>query len=216
MNKLQIAAQGRLETISPMETDKGLMVKLRSICPELRIEERSIFSESGFAGTQISKIERPRGITQGQIDNAARSLSLALLPANPDTLLNLLQRLSMSTKSRNKSSKDFAQEIAFYADELTKSPADIVVDVLKINRQWWPSLGELLEEIAPKAYRRQALLDQVETWQPWTESDELLYLQNVRKDIAWHARYYKRSKPELSSKYAAKLEHIEAKIKVLN
>ena len=71
-----------------------------------------------------------------------------------------LAKLRYLTKVRNESTEDIRLTLLFYAEELTKYPADVVRHVLDTQKNispWWPAWSELKERLDRYTSKRRRL-----------------------------------------------------------
>ncbi|WP_421784193.1 hypothetical protein [Kiloniella litopenaei] len=102
----------------------------------------------------------PKSMTREQQNEVARILSLSLAPLSRVEIMRELLKLKVKTNSRNMDAASLELQLEVYADELTRFPADCVLQALQDagRQKWWPDWGTLESLLTPLQELRQRLL----------------------------------------------------------
>ncbi|WP_085899525.1 hypothetical protein [Kiloniella majae] len=95
-----------------------------------------------------------------QQNEVERILSLSLAPLSRVEIMRELLKLKVKTNSRNMDAASLELQLEVYADELTRFPADCVLQALQDagRQKWWPDWGTLEGLVTPIQDLRQRLL----------------------------------------------------------
>lgn len=108
----------------------------------------------------VTAYEMTAPITGGDLTLAIEIAEAALRPATPQKILAELTRLRALTVSRDQATLDLELIAAAYTDELSRYPADAVVEVLRDwprSNRFWPSMAELVGPLDRMTAPRKAL-----------------------------------------------------------
>ncbi|WP_120497335.1 hypothetical protein [Kiloniella sp. EL199] len=99
-------------------------------------------------------------MTKTQQIEVMRILSLSLSPLPRVEIMRELLKLKVKTNSRNMDAASLELQLEVYADELTRFPADCVLQALHDagQQKWWPDWGTLESLLTPLQNLRQRLL----------------------------------------------------------
>ncbi len=108
----------------------------------MNLKTKTIFTESGadfkemieFKDLELHQKQDVKNVLQGY---------LRPLPANK--INELIARLQVICPEKDKGDIDRKFRAKIYIDELSKYPADIVMECLKKKYKWFPSLAELID-----------------------------------------------------------------------
>ena len=164
---------------SPSENDMAVIQSLGEVATF------AIHTEWDGERARISAIDRPRGITQAQIDRLRQAVNNALTPAAEKDIVGMMAELDSVTKVRSGAQEDLRLRVRVLTERLGEYPADVTRAILKHPWDWFPSLGELVDKAEPLVASRRALKRILETWGPWTLDEEIKWLE----DAFWRARY---------------------------
>lgn len=149
-----------LQTDTPEKTDQLLLALLpRSVASSLE-ESRRTWNDPDY-GFHSEFSHYTLGPTPAEYRECARRLAtLALQPADAQTIGRELMRLKVMTKARVEQQGELDFMAAAYAEELERYPADVVRAALRgwaRKEKWWPAWAELRSELDRLVRRRQAL-----------------------------------------------------------
>lgn len=162
----------------------------------LVIGEQMMFPDDGPAYSVIMSIDRPRGVTQAQIDDCRRALDLAILPAPDAAIVGWLAELYQIVATRQMAEIDIKAKGAAYLPRLAMWPADAVRTVLLVETwRFFPAWEELEARLTRLTRRRDALRNAIKGWQPWSRDDEIRHLRGKASAARNAISYYRTRDP---------------------
>lgn len=206
----------RLESNLPRQTDAHIESCLQEVFKnKLVIEKQSEFSNDGYKDVIIS-MPRPRGLTEGQINNTRKILKLAVQPGTSQRINSELNNLALTSKNFEGADRtNLAARIKVYTRDLSDLPADAVIAA--INSDWleFPVLPELKAKAACFASERSTMLRIVSTWKPWSKDDEIADLKSRLERATFDSKYFAVDGPQKHTKRAEKAKEAIPRIEKL-
>lgn len=129
------------------------------------VEWDSSYGTHGWDGQPKAVQLRLEELSIGEVQDAHRTVSLALLPADDVTAIKYLAKLRASTASRQAASGDVDMVMETYAETFRDYPADVVVEVMTLAPKlfkFWPTVSELVELMERRTRRRRLVLKAIE------------------------------------------------------
>lgn len=175
---------------TPYQNEKAAETRLLQLFDDkLDIKKTSVFREGGVK-ENITSIERPRGITSEEIDQARKSLKLSMLPGPSEIIVEALNVLASQAITYESDKKVMSAKCMSYCAELDSLPVDAVLEAIRSGWDDFPSLKKLKEKANSFASERSTMLRIVSKWQPWNREDEIESLKDRIQNAAFDARYY--------------------------
>jgi len=142
----------------PRATDKAVVASLPpSVRSCLKPEYRTRYASVGGCDATLLRYKLERPLTGEEAARCREIARVALAPASPQEVLSLLTRLKLMTASAAQNQQDIAAQMACYADELMKYPADVVRSVLQSQPRastFWPAWAEISARLSMREDRR--------------------------------------------------------------
>lgn len=152
--------------IRPMrEVERGLAASLKpAVACCIAKTERYEYPPGGMRvieSYEVLRLPDDRGALMQAID----AFRAANAPAPYDLAVQEVMRLRYATAARNAGQDDLELILGLMADEVSRYPADVVVEVLRErarSSRWWPPLKDVLDDLNAAVSRRRSLLECLE------------------------------------------------------